>query len=120
MYKENLKFQQRLKMIVALAFVPCKFVSKECANLLAYFLNAGVEDCLINFLMDFETMYISNNKFKVGIDGGDFYFIWSVYFNIIDDIFKMSNSLEGWHRSLNDRISKKNPSIVELVQELQN
>jgi hypothetical protein len=80
-------------MIVSLGFVPCKFASKKCANLLNYFLDAGVEDCLINFLMDFEILYTLNNKFKVGIDGGDFYFIWSVYFNVINDIVKTSNSL---------------------------
>jgi hypothetical protein len=75
MYKENQGFQQRLNMIVLLAFVPCKFVSKECAVLLTYFLNAGVEDCCINLLLYFEVKCILNSKFKVVIDGGDFCFI---------------------------------------------
>jgi hypothetical protein len=62
-------------------------------------------------------MYVLNENFRVGIDGGDFYFIWSVYFKIINDIVKTENSFEGWHGFRMMFASNKTPSIVKNAYE---
>jgi hypothetical protein len=46
-------------------------------------------------------------------------FTAGLFLKMIWKIFKTSNSIEGWHRSLNAVVSKKNPSLVELFQKLQ-
>jgi hypothetical protein len=117
-YKQNFKFQSKFKLILALAFVPNHKVTFEYEKLLDYFLNTTTEESLINCLLWFEKNYIKNQNYKKSNSNTE-YFIWSVYDNIINDLPKTSNSLEGWHRALNSRISHKNPSLCELFKELQ-
>jgi hypothetical protein len=49
---------------------------------------------------------------------GQVYYSWSVHKNVLNKLPKTSNSIEGWHRALNAKITHKNPSLVELIQEL--
>jgi hypothetical protein len=105
-------------MIVALAFVPDQEIVKMMENLMDYFLNINVDIKLINFLIWFDENYVKFNSYKGKDEKGDVYFYWSVYFNVMNNYPKTSNSIEGWHRSLNNDITHKHPSIYELMERL--
>jgi hypothetical protein len=117
-YKENARFNMDFKMIISLALVPDKFIKTEYENLLNYFLNTNADIYLIEFLFWFEKQCIDNLMYK-GIIGSKSYCLWSVYENCLLNKAKTSNSLEGWHRILNERIIHKHPSIFQLFSELQ-
>ena len=63
----------------------------------------------------FEENYIKKKNFKQKHENGEIYFTWSIYMNVMNDIVRTSNSFEGWHRSIKDRINHKNPGVDELV-----
>jgi hypothetical protein len=117
-YKENARFKMCFKMIISLALVPEKFIKKEYENLLNYFLNTNSDIYLINFLFWIEKQYIVNQLYLVKTETKN-YCLWSVFTNSIMNKPKTSNSLEGWHSNLNDRINQKHPSLFHLFSELQ-
>jgi hypothetical protein len=45
--------------------------------------------------------------------------MWSEFENVINDRPKTSNSLEGWHRSLNSLVNQKSPSFLKIFQTFQ-
>jgi hypothetical protein len=118
-YKENCKFNLDIKMIIALCFVPDYCVEKDFCILLEYFLNTNTDKYVVDFLFWFENNYICNNSYikidKLGVK----YFIWSFFSNVVSKKVKTSNSLEGWHRSLNAQVSCKNPNFFEVFKILQ-
>jgi hypothetical protein len=118
-YLTNKNFNLNFKMIVAIAFVVSSKIVKEFEKLLNYFLQTNTDEFLINFMFWFEKTYVKSNMYKYSDEKENVVFVWSVYNNVIQQKPKTSNSLEGWHRSLNSRISKKNPGFCELFQELQ-
>lgn len=106
-YKNDNKTNLYIKMIVALAFVPDEKIVNEFEKLVDYFLNIGVDEEIVNLLMWFQDNYIKNSVYLVGNDEEKNYYSWNVHFNILKKWPKTSNSLEGWHRSLNSIVSKK-------------
>ena len=42
--------------------------------------------------------------------------IWNVYDRVIRDLPRSNNSIEGWHRAFNNRVSIKHPSVTKLAQ----
>ena len=114
-YKTDSKFRTNFSLVVALAFVPDVHVKAMFAKLVDYFLNTNVDEYLINFLFYFERIYISNNTYRKINTKGECYYSWVIYESIIHGIARTSNSLEGLHRTFNERVSRKNPSLDELL-----
>jgi hypothetical protein len=119
-YKTDDKFQMNIKMILALVFIPDENVCNEKLNLLDYFQNINCQEYIITLLLWFEEIYIKGNNYKKIDSTGQMYYIWSVYKNVIEKKPTTTNSLEGWHRSLNNRVSHKNPNFFEIFSILQN
>ena len=117
LYKENNKIQLNVKMIVGLAFVPDEKVKDYFCLLLDYFLNSNADECVVSLMFWFEKTFLLQPNYQYE-SNGQLYYCWSVYKNIINGIIKTSNTLEGWHRSLNALISRKNPSLVELFEKI--
>jgi hypothetical protein len=106
-------------MIVALSFVPDKFIVKEFQDPLDYFLNSNVDACLIDLLFWFEKNFIKDLVYKITFDFDTLLTIWSAYINVLNDFPRTTNSLEGWHRSLNNNDTHKNPSSYEIFSIIQ-
>ncbi|CAF4396253.1 unnamed protein product [Rotaria sp. Silwood2] len=41
---------------------------------------------------------------------------WNVYDRVLQDLPRSNNSIEGWHRAFNNRVSIKHPSITKLAK----
>ena len=42
--------------------------------------------------------------------------MWNVYERVLRDLPRSNNSIEGWHRAFNNRVSVKHPSVTKLAQ----
>ena len=105
LYKNNNRFHNGVKLIVSLAFVPSVFMRKEADSLLDFFLNTNSNENSVNLLLWFDEQYIQSDKYKVKTEGKEFYYIWSVYRSVLQNLPKTTNSLEVCHRFVNSRIS---------------
>lgn len=120
LYKEDALFQKHIKMILSMAYVPNKNIEQESENLLDFFLNTNAKEAVLNIFFWFESNYLKNKMFKIKKLNDEFYNFWNVSENILHNLPKTTNSIEGWHRSLNNRVSSKNPSFYEILQILKN
>ncbi|CAF4165667.1 unnamed protein product [Rotaria sordida] len=41
---------------------------------------------------------------------------WNVYDRVLQDLPRSNNSIEGWHRAFNNRVSMKHPTITKLAK----
>ena len=42
--------------------------------------------------------------------------MWNVYSRVVEDLPRSNNSIEGWHRAFNNRVSIKHPTLTKLAQ----
>jgi hypothetical protein len=84
---------------------------------MVHFLELKDSSYVVDLLIWFEKSFFCK-KYMQNVDGC-FIFIWTVYNNVVNGYAKTSNSLEGWHRSLNERIGEKKPSLLKVFEELQ-
>ena len=119
LYKETSTYRNNVKMICALAFVDNSNMEKAFECLVDFFLNTKVDQSILHLLFWVEENFLKNTTFKYKY-GEEQRYIFSVYYNVINDFPRTQNSIEGWHRSLNARTNNKNQSLFNLFKELQN
>ena len=42
--------------------------------------------------------------------------MWNVYQRVLSNLPRSNNSIEGWHRAFNNRVSVKHPTVTKLAQ----
>ena len=42
--------------------------------------------------------------------------LWNIYEWVIQDLPRLNNAVGGWHRTFNNRVSTKHPSITRLAK----
>ena len=112
-YKKEINFKFHVKMILALAFVPVFEVEHLSNNLKAYFIRENVSSNVVvlhewirsNYIYSLDTS-IKSKKF------------WNVYERTLNLIPITSNSIEGFHRHLNNINDTINHNIFNLGTQL--
>ncbi|KAK7479647.1 hypothetical protein BaRGS_00029113, partial [Batillaria attramentaria] len=106
-----------IKTIQALAFVPPDDVIEAFQQLMDS-LDADTEETLSDFLAYFESTWLGivqrgrrrRPKFDVAM--------WNVYNRVEDNLPRTNNSVEGWHRAFDQRMSVTHPTLGRLVSKL--
>jgi hypothetical protein len=112
-YKNDFYFKHKIKMIFSLAFVPLPSLT-AMFSILDTFLKKENDKDILKFLFWFQINYmeISDN----GSPNNPIF--WNVYDGIMLKIPRTTNSLEGYHRHLNNIISVKQLTIKQIGVEL--
>ncbi|KAG0432055.1 hypothetical protein DMUE_5521 [Dictyocoela muelleri] len=115
LYKKEKQFRLCVKMIISLAFVPIESVHYLGEDLSEFFKNIGFSEELNNLWLWFKNLYLNKENISLNIFSVKF---WSINerFMCMDPL--TTNSIEGWHRSLNMNIRIPHPSILEMGLEL--
>ena len=100
-------------MILALAFVPVKRVVEYQKYLFKFFQRNSVINEIYELYDWFINNYIDDNSETNKQIG-----FWNCYERTLKNIPRTSNSIEGFHRHLNNNIDTINPSIISLGNEL--
>lgn len=116
LYKKCSKFTFHFKMILSLVFVPHNDIFIMFKKLSEFFEREETAEEIIYFFNWFGKHFIDfdsclNNHRPV---------IWSVYDRIIKRIPRTTNSLEGFHRHLNNSCITNHQSISSIGKELLN
>ncbi|KAG0439667.1 hypothetical protein DMUE_2277 [Dictyocoela muelleri] len=119
-YMTNIMFRKCFKMIVGFSTVPISFLKSEIDKLDNFINNNSYLENMKSFWAYFISIYCRDlrnsnhveNVFSVGF--------WNISERIILKIPKKTNNLEEWHRSLNNIIKIKNPSLFEFSNEIRN
>ncbi|KAL8596260.1 hypothetical protein ACOMHN_021300 [Nucella lapillus] len=106
-----------VKTIQALAFVPPDDVIEALQQLMDS-LDADTDETLSDFLTYFESTWLGivqrgrrrRPKFDVAM--------WNVYNRVGDNLPRTNNSVEGWHRAFDQRMSVTHPTLGRLVSKL--
>ncbi|KAL8579458.1 hypothetical protein ACOMHN_026823 [Nucella lapillus] len=106
-----------VKTIQALAFVPPDDVIEAFQQLMDS-LDADTDETLSDFLAYFESTWLGivqrgrrrRPKFDVAM--------WNVYNRVGDNLPRTNNSVEGWHRAFDQRMSVTHPTLGRLVSKL--
>ncbi|PVD26834.1 hypothetical protein C0Q70_11981 [Pomacea canaliculata] len=108
-----------IKTIQALAFVPPDDVIEAFQQLMDS-LDADTDETLSDFLAYFESTCTwlgivqrgrrRRPKFDVAM--------WNVYNRVGDNLPRTNNSVEGWHRAFDKRMSVTHPTLGRLVSKL--
>ena len=114
LYKHNVEFRLRCKLIVSLAFVPLCKITEEIESLKFYFSSkiklVDESQILLNWFD------INFNKNKKYMNHNSVF--WSVRSRLIKNIPLTTNSLEAYNRHLNSVANTQHPSIYSLISEL--
>ncbi|KAK7491962.1 hypothetical protein BaRGS_00016808, partial [Batillaria attramentaria] len=106
-----------IKTIQALAFVPPDDVIEAFQQLMDS-LDADTDETLSDFLAYFESTWLGivqrgrrrRPKFDVAM--------WNVYSRVEDNLPRTNNSVEGWQRAFDQRMSVTHPTLGRLVSKL--
>nr|KAG5711699.1 hypothetical protein BaRGS_023463 [Batillaria attramentaria] len=106
-----------IKTIQALAFVPPDDVIEAFQQLMDS-LDADTDETLSDFLAYFESTWLGivqrgrrrRSKFDVAM--------WNVYSRVEDNLPRTNNSVEGWQRAFDQRMSVTHPTLGRLVSKL--
>lgn len=131
-YTSDEIFRINVNKLVALAFVPVNDVVKaymsifndfdhECEELLAYFEKTwvgqkrtrGIYQCVLPFCSDLRSFFILGSRRTKPLYAIE---LWNVYERVVQDLPRSNNSIEGWHRAFNCRVSIKHPSVTKLAK----
>lgn len=106
-----------IKSIQALSFVPIAEV-RDCFNEYVSHLDSETDEVLSEFLVYFETTWIGilqNGRMRRPTYDPK---LWNVRERLLDGIPRTTNSIEGWHRGFEQRMTVKHPNIGRLVSKL--
>ena len=111
LYGNNKEFAQKCKMVAALAHVPP-------AEVLAVFKqlkeNLGTVKELEQFVSYFEINYVgegsSGKKPKFPIE------FWNVRCQVVGDLPKTTNYVEGWHKRMSHAVGCTHPTLAALIE----
>lgn len=119
-YKLDKLYKQMVMMLLNLAFVPVEDVRN------AYIV---VKDWIVrkeiinsgDVLDYFETVYIGIFSTDLIIIKEPMYELsfWNVYQRVFNNIPRTTNSVEGWHRSINQKAEIAHPNIARLITLIQ-
>jgi hypothetical protein len=114
---KNPIFKKLIRSFLSLAFFPPEYIKQAFKDLK----DQNVENFLKYKNLESFINYFNSNF--VGLENKDNTVydlkMWSVYDNVINNIPKSTNSLEGWHRGLNASIVQKHPNFANFVTILQ-
>ncbi|KAG0435098.1 hypothetical protein DMUE_4887 [Dictyocoela muelleri] len=110
-YNNDMKAKLHIKMILSLAFVPIENV-KDYALYLKNYLEEQISYELLIIYNWFHQEYLT----QIGTNK-DIKF-WNVYFRTMNDIPRTTNSIEGYHRHLNNLVKHKQTSFHLILKEL--
>lgn len=119
MYGENIPFMTAMKMVVALTFVPVNDVIDiwELLLLSDYFIEN--ERLLENFLSCFESTWIGVKKRKnIGSQPLFSIELWNCYNDVLNDLPRTKNGVEGWHSRFSGRVGKLHADIGHFIKSL--
>lgn len=118
-YIEDTMFALNLRQLLALAFVPTQDVVKYFNELLTqnfYVENMNLLQPLINYFEDTWIGYPyrhnqrKNPKFHLQY--------WNQYENVLDDLPKTNNNIEGWHKAFSTLLAANHPIIWKFIDTL--
>lgn len=109
-YKDTSSFRENIRYILSLAFVAPADVSTYYDHIVCKIGNAANENVYSDFLAYFRKNYIMLNY-------ADLLF-WNVYQRVIENIPRTTNSLEGYHRALNNLFIRAKPDLGLFGEEL--
>ncbi|KAG0439351.1 hypothetical protein DMUE_2487 [Dictyocoela muelleri] len=101
-------------MIMAFAFLPTNCLEENINRFEKYIQSKTYYDDLLKVWKWFKNTYLCNNK-EICIFNIRF---WSSYFRIMNDSTLTTNTIEGWHRSLNFNVRIPHPNINFFIEEL--
>ncbi|CAF2879240.1 unnamed protein product [Rotaria sp. Silwood2] len=102
-----------VKKLMALAFVPVPDVLKGYSSMIN---NFDDEDySLVDY---FERVSVGQKKGRGSRRSKPKFSLqlWSIYEQVIQDLPRSNNVVDGWHHAFNSRVSIKHPSITKLVK----
>lgn len=118
-YDTDSDFAQKVKMVMALAFVPTIDVVKSFEDLLA----ANIMPAELDLFLDyFEDNYIGRHDVRVaGNRRVPRYpaMTWNVYELTINNFPRTNNSVEGWHTSFQNLVGCHHPTIGLFIKSIQ-
>lgn len=97
-YKENSTIREHVRMCAALAHLPKEYIPEAWLLIME---NSPQEDALVKFSDYFVEQWLQDSDF-----------IWVCY----KERHRTTNSVEGWHHRLNNRVGKAHPNIYELLK----
>lgn len=114
LYKTNVSFRTHIKHIIALCFVPPHLIDEYVKEILK-----GVEDELrVQFTVIFD-FFEKNYLCKFNDESINDYKFWSVFARILENCPRTTNSVEAWHRHVNNANIVPHPNICKLIEFLQ-
>ena len=128
LYQSNPEFGLGLKLLPALAFLPCEEVEsafedvvEELTSMLDDFkLDASVAEKVETVVCYFQTTYIRGQKIGVSFKPARFPVeIWNQHEAAINSLARTNNAVEGWHFAIQAYFQGSHPSIWTLLDKLQ-
>jgi len=99
MYKENEEIRNHVRMCAALSHLPPEHTDDGWINIME---NCPSEHLIQEFNDYFVDQWLENNKIRD---------MWICF----KERHRTTNSLEGWHHRLNQKISKIHPNVFEII-----
>ncbi|KAF7685046.1 hypothetical protein CDIK_4205 [Cucumispora dikerogammari] len=118
-YKNDKNFNQTVRMLLNLAFVPPVDVIKQYSSIIKIYKKTENKE-LQKFLKYFENTYVGSveqdNIYKEPIFSPD---LWSCFFRVLDRAPRTTNAVESWHRSIRRKIESTHPNMSKLIDSFQ-
>jgi hypothetical protein len=103
------------KKIFNLSFFPLEVIQNSFLEIKKEAEFLGVYESMKQFFEYYKSTYIIDNAEHVKCSMYELTF-WSCHERIINDIPRSTNSVEGWHRSLNNYTFVSHPNIGKFIQ----
>ncbi|XP_003740080.1 uncharacterized protein LOC100898251 [Galendromus occidentalis] len=113
-YLSNLDCNLNLRMLAALAFVPCKDVRQAFGTLLETEFFRTNMISLSSFVNYFEKTWIGR-EFGAAVFPLEW---WNSYEATRQGIARTNNAVEGWHSAFQRRLGSSNPTFYKLIEQL--
>lgn len=115
-YNSNSCFNFQVRLIMALAFVPSNDIQAMGDKLLNYFERENSCENTYVLFQWFKKKFINAETCSINHRPE----VWSVYMRVKKNLPRTTNSMEGFHRHLNNVCETNHPSILTLGKELVN
>lgn len=113
-YEKDAIFSHKMKMLAAIAFVPCEKVAEAFSSLCdSNEIPAEAQKVLDYFEDTWIGRLIRNNKRREPKFRHD---MWNIYSRIKDGLPRTTNAVEGWHRGFEEQVAAHHPNLWRFVE----
>ena len=114
-YNTEPEFALKVKIILALAFLPLDDVVIHFETLIA---DPAYRD-LDPLILYFEDNFIGRQRGNRRLDPRFSIDLWNQYDRVLNQLPRSNNAVEGWHNSFNNCVDIAHPTVQNLAQKLQ-